>query len=284
MPNKKSQLGGGKDPSGSVYEQDGSIFRSISPEFISFFRSVLEKNTIQRMIGSELVATSLKSEKNDDENLLLMHAKISPINYPYEWSSAMLHDAARLTLEISQNLLDEGLILKDATPWNVMFDSGKPVFLDFTSIMPLDSDLVWVALDQFNRLFLFPLLMAGQGYGRVVRSLMLATQNGISSNEIISFLKPFDWVKKPWLIKRIYLPLMIVSMLQKSGQDKEIGKYIKKVKISTDTRKKFFNELLADLNSIKFKIGERRWSKYYSDMETFFTPEQFNQNSWLYLI
>ena len=277
MAAKKSQLGGGKDPSGSVYEQDGSIYRSISPEFIPFFQSVLENKVIQGMIGHELVSTTAAAEGGADSGLLLKHEKMTPLNYPYEWPSAMLIDAARLTLEISQNLLDQGLILKDATPWNVMYHAGKPVFLDFASIMPIDSDLVWVALDQFSRLFLFPLLACEQGFGRVVRALMLASQNGISSIEIGSFLPALGWVKKPWLIKRIYLPLAVVSMLQRSGQDKEIGKYIKKMDVSADVRKKFFRELLADLNSIHFRIGKSRWSQYYSDVESFFNPEQFNQ-------
>jgi len=178
------------------------------------------------MIGHELVKTVIAPEDDPAKSLLLKHQEISPSNYPYEWPSAMLHDAAVLTLELCIKLLYEGFILKDATPWNVVFNAGKPVFVDFASIMPVDPNLIWVALDQFSRLFLFPLLAAEQGFGRVCRSLMLASQQGISSDEVGNFLPGFEWLKKPWLVKRLYLPRMMVSLLQKSGQDKEIGKYI----------------------------------------------------------
>jgi hypothetical protein len=225
--------------------------------------------TIQSMIGNEFVSSAIVS--NDSEkSFTLKHRKISPVNYVYEWPAIMLQDAARLTLEICIKILDEGYILKDATPWNVVYDSGKPYFVDFASIMPIDPDLIWVALDQFSRLFLFPLLAIEQGYGRVCRSIMLSSQQGISSFEVGKFLPGFLWIKKPWLINRLYIPRLIVSLLQKSGQDKEIGKYIKKAEINPETRKKFLINILGDLNTINIGIGKSRWSQYYSDIETFF--------------
>jgi SAM-dependent methyltransferase len=69
---------------------------------------------------------------------------------------------------------------------------------------------------------------------------------------------------------------MLVSLLQKSGQDKEIGKYIKKVEVSIEARKNYITNLLSDLNSIHYKTGKSRWSQYYSDMDSFFSPQQFN--------
>ncbi len=265
------------DPTGSAYEKDGAIYRDINSPFSPFYRLLLDNKKIQGMLGSELVQTAIASEDKSSQLLLLRHQKISPLNYPYEWPAAMLQDAARLTLNICLQLLDEGYILKDATPWNVVFDSGKPVFVDFTSIMPIDSDLIWVALDQFSRLFLFPLLASEHGFGRVCRSLMLASQQGISHLEAGSYLPGFAWVKKPWLLNRLYIPRMVVSMLQKSGQDKEIGKYIKKGSVQPEAREKFFIKLLSDLNSIHFEIGRSRWSQYYQDMDSFFDPHRFNQ-------
>jgi len=277
MANTRPLLSGGMDPTGSVYEQDGSIYRSINPEFISFFRSLLNNKTIQKMIGREFVDTSIATEDNINGTLLLKHQKISPTNYSYEWSSEMLHDAARFSLQICLDLLEEDLILKDATPWNVVFNAGNPVFVDFASIMPVDSNLVWVALDQFSRLFLFPLLAAEQGLGRVNRSLMQTSQKGISSSELGDFLPGFSWIKKPWLIKRVYIPHMLVALLQKTGQDKEIGKHIKKVTVSKQARIKFLNDLLSDLNSIHLTDGKSRWSNYYKNIDSFFDPNRFSQ-------
>ena len=43
----------------------------------------------------------------------------------------MLRAAAELTLELALSALMEGFALKDATPYNLMFEGPRPVFLDF---------------------------------------------------------------------------------------------------------------------------------------------------------
>ena len=46
--------------------------------------------------------------------------RASPVvSYPYEWSFGMLRDAALLQLDLTLAALDEGMTLKDATPFNV---------------------------------------------------------------------------------------------------------------------------------------------------------------------
>jgi len=276
MPTKPSQLSGGMDPTGSIFEQDGSIFRSIAPEFSPFVRSLLESQHIQGMIGHELVDTAIFQEQSPTKNLTLKHRKIMPANYPYEWTGLMLHDAAQLTLDICLKLLDEGLVLKDATPWNIVFESSEPVFVDFTSIMPVDDDLNWVALDQYLRLFLFPLMAAENGFGKASRSLLLASQAGITVAEIGKFLKSNALIKKPWLINRLFVPRAMVNLLQSTGQDKEVGKFISGTPIPNEKRKQFFTRLLAELNTIKPLNDRKDWSQYQADMASYFDAEQFN--------
>ena len=276
MPTKPSQLSGGMDPTGSIFEQDGSIFRSIAPEFIPFVKSLLENQQIQGMISHEFVDTAVSQEDPATKSLILKHRKITPANYPYEWTGLMLHDAAQLTLDICLKLLDEGFILKDATPWNIVFESSKPVFVDFTSIMPVDTDLNWVALDQYLRLFLFPLMAAENGFGKAARSLMLASQTGITAGEIGRFMKSTALIKKPWLINRLFIPRAMINLLQSTGQDKEVGKLISGTTIPKEKRKQFFMKLLAELNSIKLLNNRKKWSQYQSDMAPYFDAEQYN--------
>lgn len=272
-----TQLSGGMDPTGNIYERDGSIYRSISPEFIPFVKSLLDNKNIQETINHRFVDTSIYQENTKLNTLTLKHKKILPVNYPYEWSNQMLQDAARLTLDICLELLDEGFILKDATPWNIVFESCNPVFVDFTSIMPVEADLYWVALDQFLRLFLFPLLAAENGFGRVNRSLFLTSQNGLSGQEISHYLPAFSWLRKPWLINRLYIPRAMVNLLQSTDQDKEIEKLISISVISPEKRKIFFKGLLSEVNSIKSNDGDKEQSRYNSDMASFFDPQRFNQ-------
>ena len=276
MPTKPSQLSGGMDPTGSIFEQDGAIFRSIVPEFTPFVKSLLQNQQIRDMIGHEFVDTAVFQEESASKNLILKHRKISPANYPYEWTGLMLHDAAQLTLDTCLKLLDEGLILKDATPWNIVFESSKPVFVDFTSIMPVDDDLNWVALDQYMHMFLFPLMAAENGFGKAARSLLLASQAGITAAEISKYMKSNALIKKSWLINRLLIPRAMVNLLQSTGQDKEVGKLISGTTIPKEKRKQFFTKLLAELNTIKPLNNRKKWAQYQADMAPYFDAERFN--------
>ncbi len=71
----------------------------------------------------------------------------------------MLSAAAELTLELAEGLLEEDLGLKDGTPFNVLFDGCRPIFVDVLSIEPrTPGDPVWRAYAQFVRTFLLPLI------------------------------------------------------------------------------------------------------------------------------
>jgi hypothetical protein len=89
---------------------------------------------------------------------VLVPEQISFISYPYEWSFDELRDAALLTLEIQQRALERGLILKDASAYNVQFRGAKPVFIDTLSFTQYQGG-PWAAYEQFCRHFLGPLLL-----------------------------------------------------------------------------------------------------------------------------
>ncbi|WP_047258395.1 hypothetical protein [Chromobacterium subtsugae] len=81
------------------------------------------------------------------------------VSYPHEWSAPQLRDAARLTLDISCNLLESGWELKDASAWNVLFKGCAPIFCDHLSFQPIASRHWW-AFGQYLQHFVFPLCVA----------------------------------------------------------------------------------------------------------------------------
>src|SRR5262249_13605642 len=86
-------------------------------------------------------------------------------------------DAALHTLQLQMALLEAGISLKDASPYNIQFRDGRPVFIDLSSIeQPARLD-VWFALGQFAQMFTFPLLLA-RYHGWDLRSYFLASING----------------------------------------------------------------------------------------------------------
>ena len=89
----------------------------------------------------------------------LEHPRLPFVGYPHEWSATMLAEAARLTLDLQCGLLPLGVELKDATAFNVLFQQGAPVFVDWGSFRTAPRQDVWYALGQFQRMFLHPLLL-----------------------------------------------------------------------------------------------------------------------------
>ncbi len=81
------------------------------------------------------------------------------VSYPYEWSFGQLKDAALLTLEVQRRALEHGMILKDASAYNVVFDEGRPLFIDTLSFDLYEQKQPWVAYRQFCQHFLAPLLL-----------------------------------------------------------------------------------------------------------------------------
>ena len=90
---------------------------------------------------------------------VLRHERIPFVSYPYEWTFGMLRDAALLQLDLELQALEEGLTLKDATPYNVQFRGSAPVFIDVGSFERLREGEPWAGYRQFCMLYLYPLLL-----------------------------------------------------------------------------------------------------------------------------
>jgi hypothetical protein len=71
----------------------------------------------------------------------------------------MLKDAALLQLRITIGALVEGLMLKDATPYNVQWRGSQPVFVDVGSFERAHDGEPWAGYRQFCMLFLYPLML-----------------------------------------------------------------------------------------------------------------------------
>jgi hypothetical protein len=89
----------------------------------------------------------------------LLPVQLPFISYPYEWSFDELKDAALLTLRVQKIAVKHGMILKDATSFNIQFYEGQPIFIDTLSFEKYDESKPWIAYRQFCECFLFPLLI-----------------------------------------------------------------------------------------------------------------------------
>ena len=272
MPDNLSAM---RDPVGVTTILDGQVKRGIHAEFAPYYKDLLKQPSIQEQLGRTIVPTSIAAKNLPGFNFTLDHALISPRSYAYEWSLVMLHDAALLTLDLCLTLNQNGNILKDANPWNVLYQATNPLLVDFTSIMPNEEDLLWVAYDQFMRTFVFPLLAGLYASGHTTRALLLTDQNGLSPQELASALPKKARTQYPWLRKRLYMPIRVMDFMHKTGQEKEITRYTKDLHYTPAQREDFLLKLRKDVQSLHIKTSSSMWSQYYQDMDEFFSPSKF---------
>jgi SAM-dependent methyltransferase len=203
-----------RDPAGSLFFDGGHVYRLLRGQegesvlrFLATPRATL-LTTQKRLIGSTILSTEQAALNSrfgvHDAVGLLEHECVPFISYPTEWTASMLHAAGTLTLTCALEALDAGFILKDATPYNVLFNGSTPVFVDVGSFQPLSAvSGVWRAHGQFTQTFLLPLLAAAHGLRPHV--LFRTSRNGVDSRTLYSQL---SWWRRiqPVALEHVTMP------------------------------------------------------------------------------
>lgn len=187
-----------RDPAGSLVMQEDRAVRTVFPEhaqdILAFLDSPVARNWTQtgRLIPTEVIETW-----KPGLTLQLAHPRIFFPSYSWEWTPAQLSAAAELTLDLCEDLISAGWILKDATPSNVLFEGGKPIFVDLLSVERRDlENPIWLACGQFIRTFLLPLAACGRlGWPLAA---MLGRRDGYEPEELFHVLGPAQRLFAPW--------------------------------------------------------------------------------------
>lgn len=199
-----------RDPAGSVSFEDDQVVRRVNDQSRREVLDLLDSPFCQRaqLRGDLIEATVLDS----GEGLRLLHPRLSPATYPWEWTPSQWLSAAELTLNLAEEALAEGWILKDATPLNVLFSGTRPVFVDILSFERRDpGSSVWLAYGQYVRTLLLPLLM--QRMLSWPLSLSLFKRDGYEPGECYAALR---W---PQRVSRSALwPITLPALLDKRKQ------------------------------------------------------------------
>jgi SAM-dependent methyltransferase len=206
-----------RDPSGYVFRRGDKIFRAVNGARGILLRELMERGHLARLakeqilVGTRFVEdAALKTQLTNEHcgyKEFLEHDVVPQITYPYEWTVSMLADAALLTLELQKRLVEIGCSLKDASAYNIQFLNGRPVFIDVSSIERPERRDLWFALGQFQRMFLFPLLLSSYR-GWDLRSYFLSNLDGRTVQQVgKSFRGLQRW--RPSLLWDVTLPLLL---------------------------------------------------------------------------
>lgn len=151
-----------RDNDAFVFEMNGRVYRQINPGYEVHYHTLMHTSLYDELVKKNWLVAHTEADLTNagfGTGRVILPEQIPFISYPYEWSFDMWKDAALLTLHIAMASLQKGMILKDATPFNIQFHNGKPVFIDTTSFENYEAGKPWAAYRQFTECFLGPLLL-----------------------------------------------------------------------------------------------------------------------------
>ena len=274
-----------RDPDGFCFARDDRILRAVSGKALAEIEPFLRSDTARELITRRrLIPTRRLSESERDglasgEDFQLLargrdvaavfeHEKVEFVSYAYEWAPEMLHAAGRLTLDLAQSCLSEGYGLKDATPYNVLFQGGVPVFIDLLSFERRNPcDPIWKPHAQFCRTFLLPLL-AYKLWGIHPADIFTTRRDGLEPAEVYRLCGP---------LRKLLPPILTLVSMPTWLSRKAAGKSLYRGRLLSDAgRARFilealFNRLRRTLETVR--PGESRRSVWSSYMESHSYPE-----------
>ena len=265
-------LGTFRDPAGSLRMAGDRVLREVHRGHAEAAIRFLQSPTAQEWVAQgRLIETRVLHE--DDSTLTLEHPRVFFPTYPWEWTPSAWIAAADLTLDLCEELLDHGLILKDATPLNILFRGARPVLVDVLSIEERDpASPLWLAYAQFVRTFLLPLA----AYVSLGWPLAASMQNrdGYEPADLAPHLSRWQRWREPFR-SLVTLPLMLETSGSESARNTRVRQ---QPEAAMRLLRGNLGQLRRHLRRIEQRMAARRmvsrWGGYASSADHYSAEDQ----------
>jgi hypothetical protein len=255
-----------RDPSGFVFRVGHIVYRQVNASYARDYRQLMDSGLYESLTKKQWLIPhseiALNLTGSPDYYATLLPQQLPFLSYSCEWSPDQLKAAALLTLDILRFSIDRGMVLKDASPNNIQFPEGRPVFIDSLSFEHYDPSRPWVAYRQFCECFLYPLLLHHY-HALGIHTILTSYPEGVPAQIVRTLLPPKSRFRlSTWL--HVLLPARIgTGQRTKAGPAPNSGK-----PLSFDKNKL---RLLAD--NLEQTIRRLRtesprpsgWSRYYTE-------------------
>jgi hypothetical protein len=266
-----------RDPAGSLSFEEDRVVRRIRSHaragVLAFLESPFCKRLQERgaLVGAEVV--------DSGDELTLIHPKIPIPTYPWEWCASQWLAAAELTLTLCEEGLDEGWILKDATPLNILFVGARPILVDILSFERRDpGSMIWLAYGQYVRTFLLPMVVNKRLGWPLETSIF--KRDGLEPAEVFAVA---GWGDR--LSRDMFWPVTLPTLLERS----------KKVEASAPKRQRAVSDVEMTLHSLRRMVGGLRsrtrratpkeglskWSEYQATLTHYSERARKEKDSWM---
>lgn len=247
-----------RDPSGYIYTQDGILYRRITPSYFQQYDKLMTSGLYGELRKFDAIVEHQMMERNE-LGITIWPERVPYISYPYEWTFGELKAAALLTLKVHRRAMRHGMILKDASAYNIQFINGSPVLIDTLSFDFYEEGKPWGAYGQFCRHFLAPLLLMREKDLRLNRMLSLFI-DGIPLDIAASLLGG----KGGFLAKE-----HIVWHARSIARHNEYGKTgaskrSRRIFVSKKQHLAIIESLIRGIEGLRLKAVETEWGDYYA--------------------
>lgn len=244
-----------RDPDSSLFYDSSYFYRRISLNYEKHYNHFNESGLKDKLLqeGFILPFDEIVVDSNEDGfSSRVLRTDILPfVSYPYEWSFSQFKAAALLTLKVNQIALEYGMILKDASMFNVQFIGCKPVFIDLASFEVYEQDTPWTAYYQFCKHFYAPLFLAAKK-NIILPKLLLYFIDGIPLKDSVSMCSWTDFLNSGAFL-HLYL--------HAKGEGKII-KGTKENKVAKKQLSNIFIHLESAISNLKIKQKQTVWNNY----------------------
>ena len=251
-----------RDPSGFVFTRGRVLFRQVNQSYAANYRLLMESGLYQRLVAAgdlishEEVGGSRGLTQDAFETI--QPEPVSFVSYPYEWSFSQLKDAALATLRIQKQAVEGGMILKDASAYNIQFHRGRPILIDTLSFDAYYEGEPWAAYGQFCRHFLAPLALMSRRDVRL-SELMRPYLDGVPL-DLAAALLPFRTWLNPHLLTHLRLHARYQSRnasISSKGSGRRTSKMSKKGLLG------LIDSLESAAKALQWRPRGTEWVDYY---------------------
>jgi ribosomal protein L11 methylase PrmA len=263
MSSRSDRLGSSfRDPSGFIFKKDEKLFRQVNLAYQKDYDRLMTCGLYELLAGKGLLVTHTETKEAPADKTLaykvIQPQQIPFISYPYEWSFSQLKDAALLTLEVARLALLKGMILKDASAYNIQFVDGKPVLIDTLSFSTYREGALWDGYRQFCQHFLAPLALASLVDIRLIQLLRVYI-DGIPL-DLASQLLPG---KTRIGLSGLALHIHMHANMQKQYADKPETQTTS-LAMSKAAQLNMLNGLTKAVSDLRWEPRGTEWGEYYS--------------------
>jgi hypothetical protein len=262
-----------RDPSGFLFSREGVLYRQINQSYAEHYDRLMSSKLYARLIDSGLLIAheevSIEPEEPSLAYKIIKPEILDFISYPYEWSFSQLKDAALATMAIQKLSLEAGMVLKDASAYNIQFQHGKPVLIDTLSFEIYREGEPWVAYRQYCQHFLAPLALISHTDVRLSQLLRVYI-DGIPL-DLAARLLPRRTRYGLGLAAHIH----VHAAAQKRYADKPVVKEQGTRKISKLQFMGLMDSLESTTRKLTWKPSGTEWGDYYQAASSHYSPSAF---------